>query len=379
MNSPFLQCISCHKRYPLSPNLLTCQSHNPYYGYTSVIYNYKNISQFPLNNQSWDKYLPLLPLISLQINFNEQKTPLIPLKKFGSKYGFSQLYCKDESKNPTGSFKDKESAVTISKAVEWGIKDIIVASSGNAAVSTAAYANRASISCLCYIPSDLSVGKRFLITLYGGKLQEFHGTYETAYRNVIDTPHSNWNVTPGINPIQDEGLKIIGFEIWEEIEVPDIIIVPCGNGTLLFGLYKAFVELLLLKKIDHIPQFIGVQIKSSSPLKISFEQEKDWVALTTSPNSIAEGIIALESYSSPKVMKALKNTNGYMIEVTDEEVTIAMKEIISLEGLLPEPTAAAVFAGIKKIHTTGKTIVCIQTAGGQKNLKEIMESFLTKT
>jgi threonine synthase len=320
--------------------------------------------------------LPLLPVTSLSVNFNEQKTPLILLKKFGKRYGFSKLYCKDESKNPTGSFKDKQCAITINKAFEWQIKNIIIASSGNAAVSTTAYASKANISSVCFVTRGLSVGKRFLISLYGGKLQEFGGTYETVYRNAIDMKNKGWNVTPGINTIQDEGAKIIGFEIWEDINVPDIILTPCGNGTLLFGLYKAFVELFLLKKINKIPQFIGIQIKNSSPLRAALEQKKDWVALSTGPDSMAEGIIALESYSSPKVMKALKKTNGYIIEVSESEIKQAMKEIISLEGLLPEPTAATVFAGIKKIPSTNKIIVCVQTAGGQKNLKEIMESFL---
>jgi threonine synthase len=317
MNNSFLQCIECGKTYPLSKDVLTCSLHNQYYGYTSIIYDYDNITQFPLNKYSWNKYLPLLPVNFLTVDFNEQKTPLIQLKNFGKKYGFINLYCKDESKNPTGSFKDKQCAVTINKAIEWKIKNIRIASSGNAAVSIAAYANRANISSTCFVTHDLSVGKRFLISLYGAKLEQIRGTYETVYRNTINIRNESWNVTPGINPIQDEGLKIIGFEIWEDIKVPDIIIVPCGNGTLLFGLYKAFVELLLLKKIDHIPQFIGVQVKNSSPLKVAFEQQKEWVALPTSPNSIAEGIIALESYSSPKVMKALKKTNGYIVEVEE--------------------------------------------------------------
>lgn len=379
MKDLLLQCISCGLRYPLSKDFVACKNHSKYYGYCSVIYNYEAISEFPLQNQnSWNKYLPLLPIHEFKSSYNEQKTPLIHLKKFGDKNGFPHLYCKDESKNPTGSFKDKGTAVTINKAIELGIKNVLVASSGNAAVSTAAYAVRAGIQCVCLVPKSLSVGKRFLITLYQAKTQEVLGDYETVYRKTIDGVYKEWNITPGFNPLQDEGVKIIGFEIWEDIGVPDSIMVPCGNGTLLFGIYKAFVELLLLKKIIKIPQLIGIQIKNASPLKIAFEEKKEWVTLDDAPDSIAEGIIARESYASPKVMKALQKTNGYIIEVTDTEVKQALKEIISLEGLLPEPTSAAVFTGIKKLPKTDQTIVCIQSAGGQKNLKEIMESFLNK-
>lgn len=378
MNKPYYKCIQCGDTFSLEKDRMSCPKHSKYFGYLTTLYDYSAIDKFPISGSSWNKYLPLLPIEELLINFNEQKTPLIRVKKFGSQYRIDNLYCKDESKNPTGSFKDKESSIAINKAVEWGIKKICVASSGNAAVSTSAYAQKARIACDCLTPKNLSVGKRFLINLYGGVIKEFEGTYETVYRMLIDKKYPGWNVTSGINPLKEEGLKIVGFEIWEDIGVPNIIVVPCGNGALLFGLYKAFAELMLLGKIDKLPQLVGVQVKGASPLKAALEQNKEWVSLSDTPDSIAEGIVALESYSSPRVMKALKDTKGYIVEVNDTEIKKALKEIISLEGLLPEPTAASVFAGLKKIKTSkNDVVVCIQTAGGQKNLKEIMESYIS--
>lgn len=371
----YYKCIKCGENYPFIKEVLTCTKHSPYYGYLTLMYDYKNI-KFPTNSNSssWVKYIDLLPCQDLHINFNEQKTPLFKLKKFSQKEGFENLYLKDESKNPTGSFKDKESVCVINQALEWNISQIFVVSSGNAALSTAAYAQKAGIKCDCLISKDLSFGKRSLINLYGGKLIEINGNYEKIYHWAIDNNYPGWNCTPGINPIKEEGIKIIGFEIWEEIGVPDVIVVPCGNGTLLYGIYKAFKELQFLGFIDKLPKLIGVQIKDAAPLKVAHEQKIDYVVLSNIPDSLADGIIAEESYSSPKVMLALNDTLGEIIEVSDEEVLNSLHEIIKLESIIPEPTSVVVYAASNKLEVNKDAkIVLIQTAGGLKNLKEILE------
>jgi len=373
----YYKCIKCQKKYQFKKDILNCSDHNPYYGYLTLIYDYKNINFPSFKNNAWKKYKNLLPVENFQIHFDEQKTPLVKIDNFGNKYGYTNLYVKDESKNPTGSFKDKESLCAINKALEWGISEIFVVSSGNAAVSTAAYAQKAGIQCTCLIPKNLSVGKRLLISLYGGKILEGEGNYEDIYKMAIDNGSPGWNCTPGINPIKEEGIKIIGFEIWEDIGVPDVIVTPCGNGTLLFGIYKAFKELFFLGLTDKIPQMIGVQIKNAAPLKNAWIEKKDFVELAKIPNSIAEGIIAQESYSSPKVMHALSDSNGLILEVEEQEIKSTLSEIISTESLIPEPTSSVVYAALKKMHIDkDKKIVLIQSAGGMKNLKEIIQTFI---
>lgn len=368
----YYKCIKCKKTYPFNKDVFTCDAHSPYYGYLTLMYDYKKV-KIKNNQSSWSKYLDLLPIDNFKIHFNEQKTPLFKLKNIGNKYNLTNLFLKDESKNPTGSFKDKETICAINKAIEWNIKKIFIVSSGNAAVSAAAYAQKAGIECLCLVPKNMSVGKRFLINLYGGKIKEIDGNYEEIYRYAIDNNFPGWNTTPGINPIKEEGIKIIGFEIWEDINVPDVVMVPCGNGTLLFGIYKAFKELQYLGLIKKLPKFIGVQIKNASPLKLALDQDKEFVRLEEVFDSIAEGIIAQESYSSPKVMMALNETKGQIIEVDDKEITEALEEVTKMESLIPEITSVSVFAALKKIKfNKNETIVLVQTAGGMKNLKEIM-------
>jgi len=373
----YYKCIKCHKVYPFNKSVLTCENHSPYYGYLTLLYDYKNVHLKTGSNIAWKKYADLLPIDNFSIHFDEQKSPLVKLENLGNKYGYTNLYVKDESRNPTGSFKDKESICAINKAIEWKINDIFVVSSGNAAISTSAYAQKAGIKCTCIVPKSLSVGKRLLIGLYGGLIEEIDGNYEQIYRKAIDESHPGWNCTPGINPIKEEGTKIIGFEIWEDIGVPDVIVVPCGNGTLLFGIYKAFKELMYLGLINSLPKMVGIQIKDASPLKVAFREKKDFVRLNEIPNSLAEGIVAQESYSSPKVMHALTDTDGEIIEVTDKEVTVALNEIIKIESLIPEPTSAVVYAAFKKLRVNKDAkIVLVQTAGGMKNLKEIVQSFI---
>ncbi len=370
---PYYKCIKCKNSYPYSPDNLTCPEHSPYYGYLNIEYDYSTIKINSAETNSYSKYLPLLPVDKLDIQIGLTKTPLIPIKYFAQRYGFTNLFVKDESRNPTGSFKDRENLCALQKALDWNIEQIFTVSSGNAAVSTAAFAQKVGIHCDCIVSNTLSVGKRFLISLYGGTIIEKKLSYEEMYRWAIDSHYQGWNCTPGFNPIKEEGPKLIGYEIWEDIGVPDIIIVPCGNGTLLWSIYKSFFELQLLGFIKKLPMIIGVQVKNSSPLNEAFKTNTDFVQLESAPDSIAEGIIAQESYSSPKVMIALKNTGGFMIEVSEEEIITSLIEIIKTESLIPEPTSAVVYAAVKKLQQFNtKKIVLIQTAGGSKNLKEIM-------
>lgn len=375
----FLKCISCNKTYPVDKSPLTCLHHSPYYSYLYISYYFEAIQGF-IDSDSfiYDKYLPILPIREFKIHFNETRTPLIKAEKLGKKIDITNLFIKDEGKNPTGSFKDKESLIAVNAALELGVDELYVVSSGNAAVSTSAYAKKGDMKCTCLVPKDLSVGKRFLLSLYGAEVIFKKGAYEEIYKKAIDQSLPGWNVTPGYNVFRDEGIKIIGFEIWEDIGVPDFIITPCGNGTLLFGLYKAFRELMIIGKISKIPVFIGVQVKGGAPLAQALKIDEEFSIIRGVPQSIAEGIIASESFSSPKAIYGIKKSGGEIIEVTDQEIKEAIKKVIAYESVIPEPTAGAVYAGLTKLKGVGnKTVVAINTANGFKNLKEIMESYLS--
>lgn len=354
--------------------------HNPgnnSYDYLDVLYYYDRVKEFPLKGQTGiSRFLPLLPLNKIKVSLGEGGAPILRVNNFCKKIGLGglEIYVKDESQNPTGCFKDLESLVVINKALEDDKKDLIVVSSGNAAFSAAAYATKAGLNCLCVILKKTHQIKKDALKVVGGRVREFSGFYEDAYRFFSDHPLPGyWNITSGKNPLRIEGNKIIAFEIWEEMGVPDKIIVPAGNGSLLGGIWKGFIELKKIGKIKKIPQMIAVQVKGASPLKKALETGRDYVILKNIKDSIAEGIVAKESYCSPKAIKAIKESRGDVIEVTDKEIRRALADIINVESLSPEPTSAAVYAALSKIKIKPKEkIICIQTGSGRRDISQLL-------
>jgi len=353
------ECVKCGKKYRESENVLTC-IHGKYYDYL--------------------EYRPARRAVMNPPIMGEGSTPLIRLKNMGVKYGLQNLYAKDEGKNPTGSFKDRESALLVGKALQMGLREVFCISSGNAGASLSAYANVAGLECTCYIPKGASRSKKAIIRLFGGRITEMDGSYEEIYRKVIDSVPGGWNCT--LNPYRSEADKQIAYEIFQKIGIPDKIIVPCGNGTNIAGIWKGFTEIADSGKWQKLPMMIGVQVNGAAPLKAALDNGKEFEILAKIPESVAEGIIASESYSSPKAVRAIKDSGGSVIEVSENEIKQALKECLKYESLLMEPTSAAAFAAVPKVGILAKDkIVVIITASGAKSLEAVSEitGFLRNT
>lgn len=311
-----------------------------------------------------------------KITMGEGKTPITKASAELSRWsGCSNLWIKHEERNPTGCFKDRESAVVISKALELGYKRVVVVSSGNAALSTTAYAQKAGIVCEVYIPEKTTNAKKQLIKMFGGNIHEIPGFYEDVYTYVVNHPIKDaWNVTSGQNPWRVEGNKSIASEILEQIgHAPDLVVVPAGNGGCLAGIWKGFENLLNNGKIVKIPKIVAVQVEGADPLQRAIEQRKQWVNLGDVEDSIAEGIVAAESYCSPKAVEAIIKSCGFVVSVDDKEIVEALGILVSKESLITEPTSAAAFAGLKKLEINKKSeIVVINTGSGMKMIDEIL-------
>lgn len=233
----------------------------------------------------------------------------------------------------------------VEKAKELGYKKVSIVSSGNAALSAAIYANKANIECKCFIPQSTSKAKLQMLKLYNADYHLMKGDYEMIYRRIIDHPIAGyWNITGGQNFFRSEGDKMIAYEIWERIGVPDMIIVPIGNGALFSSIYKGFLEIKKVGLSNKMPRLIGVQIKNAAPIAKALKNELDYAVLQSVPYSVAEGIVARESYSSLKVIKAINDGAGEVVEVSENETRLALREIIKKEFLTPEPTSAVVYA-----------------------------------
>ena len=376
------KCFKCNK---VSETDKFCQcAESPYYNYQMLVYDYQTIKNKKLVDfksgliHGLDKYLPLLPNNSFKYTLGEGNTPILKFNRFGKIHGFNNLYVKNEMTNPTGCFKDRETAVVINLAEEGGKNKLAVVSSGNAAVSAAAYSNAAGLECICFIPDSTSAGKKKLLEIFGTKFSTVSGEYEDIFRYLIDHAAEfpgYWNITSGANAFKEEGNKTISFEIFEQLGMPDKIVVPVGNGGLLFGLYKGFWELKQLGVIDRLPEFIGVQVIGNAPVAEAIRQGKDFIHIDAEPQSIAEGgIAAQDSFYSPLVIHALKQTGGQIIEITDSDLIVTLKELITLESFLTEPTSLASFAALSKIdHSADEKVVCIATGNAFKNLQEIFD------
>jgi threonine synthase len=354
-----------------------------YYDFQKVSYDYeKAAKEFPLSetpNGGLERFLPLLPNEKFAVTLGEGNTPLLHFQRFGSRHSLSRLFVKDETRNPTGCFKDRETAVGVNLEQERGTKEIKIVSSGNAAISAAAYSSRAGVQCVCHVPETISQGKKRLLQVYGAQFQSHKGDYEDIYREVIDSQAPDdkaVNFTAGSYVYREEGDKTIAFEVFEQLEgAPDTVIVPIGNGSLFIGVYKGFWELQKIGKIRKIPRMIGVQIAGFSPIAEALRQGKDFVSLSGSPCSIAEGgIAARESYCSPKVVTAIKETGGALVEITDADLIRALKELVIDESFIVEPTSLAPFAALPQIKSNpDETIVCVATGNAFKNLEEVLQ------
>lgn len=346
-----------------------------YYEFNDYTYDYDAIGEFPLSSKKGlDRFLPLLPVEKIHTKVKGLgNTPLDRAYNYGQATGLTNLWIKREDLNPTGCFKDRESAVIMSAAIEKGHKSVYVISSGNAALSTTRFAQEAGIECTCYVPEKTSQAKKDLILKFGAKLEQLPGFYEDVYRSVVDKNPPGWNVTSGQNPYRIEGGKTMAYEIFEQLDdVPDVIVIPSGNGGCLAATWKGFVELMKLGKIKKLPKMVCVQISGAAPIKVALEEDKPYVVLGEIEDSIAEGIVAQESYNSPQAVQALKESGGYVIEVNDAEITHALKTIIEAEGVTPEPTAAAAFAALYKLgEPKDALVVVVNTGSGKKMMDEI--------
>lgn len=349
-----------------------------YYEYAEFDYDYQAVGNFPVAGiKGIERFLPLLPISEIPsfLTRGVGNTPVSRLQNIGAAVGLEKLWVKHEELNPTGCSKDRESMLVIATALKNNIRKVVIVSSGNGALSTAAYAQKAGIECICYIPEKTSPEKQKLMKLFGASLVTIPGFYEDVYRHVVDTKPEGWNVTTGQNPIRIEGDKTIAYELWEQLGIPDVILTPSGNGGCLAGIWKGFTELKKIGKIDRLPQMVSVQVKGASPLKVALMQAKDFVVLGDIDDSIAEGIVAQESYASPKAVKALRESNGYVIEVTDKEIIHALGAVIQAESIIPEPTSAAVYAALPKLQgvNSQSLVVAINTGSGMKLLSKITQ------
>ena len=269
---------------------------------------------------------------------------------------------KNESANPTASFKDRPVSVGISIAKQFGTKGIVVASSGNASASTAAYAARAGFSCLVVVPKGTTAAKVAQAKTCGATVVSVPGPYSNSYRiaKLVSEHLGLINLaTTFLNPFTVEGNKTVAFELWEQLghKVPDWVVVPIGAGPLLVGILKGFEELKVLGFSDRVPSMIGVQSEAVHPIEDAFlagySDVKEWLLPgRTVAGGIADPLIGYSKDGS-LTLAAIKRSSGYCLHVKDSEVLAMGRELAQVEGLFVEPTSATAMVAIKRLVSDG--------------------------
>lgn len=392
----YLKCARCGRTYDYAEKPITCVSKDNgrldiYYDYEAIkeFYTKEYISKKPLVNQ-W-KYFDLLPPTDERniVSLGEGATPLLKAERLAEKLGIKTLWLKDETRNPTGSFKDRGMSVSVSVAKEFGFKRLTTASSGNAAAALAAYAAKAGMEVYAFVIEQAGYGKIAQLLFYGARVFRVRGLgREDPTVKLMRMTYENFGFFPSpsfgpFNPYQIEGPKTISYEIVEQLNwtLPDWVFVPVGAASLLTGVWKGFKDYLVLGLIDRLPRLFAVQSTGNPPFVRAFKEHQDPFNIRPwdHPHTIAWGLEDPYPWDGDAGIQALKESGGDAEEVEDELILKAMKYLAQYEGIFAEPSGAAGLAGLMRAIEDGRVdrsdeVVVLVTGHGLKDPDIVKET-----
>jgi threonine synthase len=361
-----LSCTNCQQIYPLNTRHWQCQC-----GGVFDLQGGPGFVEDKIHRREpslW-RYRAMLPLDRDEhiVSLGEGFTPLIETDIYSLK-----IHCKVEFLSPTGSFKDRGTAVLVSVLNSLDVKTVVDDSSGNAGASLAAYAARAGMACEICVPASASPSKIAQIAIYGARLTKVEGprreaalaAQEAATRGAYYASHS-------YNPFTLQGLKTAAYEVWEQLggRGPDNFVLPAGHGTLLLGAYRGFTDLFEAGLIDRLPRFFAVQALGCAPLYEAYRQGADEVSPVEEGETLAEGIRIPHPARGKQILAAIRQTMGAVLAVDDEQIGRAHRALAQ-QGLYAEFTSAAPVAALEELHNTitaDQVTVVPLTGSGFKN------------
>jgi threonine synthase len=328
------------------------------------------------------RWYELLPVFEPEnrVSLGEGDTPLLHLPRVGGKLGLSRLYVKDESLNPTGSFKARGLAAAVSKAKELGVTRVIIPTAGNAGGAMAAYAARSGIEACIYMPKDTPFANMEESRIAGAQVILIDGLIsEAAGMAGVRARDEGWfDVSTFKEPYRCEGKKVMGYELAEEFgwRLPEVIIYPTGGGTGLVGMWKAFHEMQALGWLenDAMPRMVAVQAAGCAPVIKAFESGAQFCDYWVGAQTVASGLRVPKSFADQLILRDLRASHGNAIAVSDEELLQAQSMLAALEGIFAAPEGAATLAALIRLVETGwvqadERIVLFNTGTGLKYLK----------
>jgi threonine synthase len=382
-----LQCVLCGTSYNPAEVQYTCPGCGPL-GVLAVHYDYEqiapHISRAQLaedHRQSIWRYRALLPVSYSHGDMPPLAvgcTPLYTVDRLRGYLGMSNLWLKDDTRNPSASLKDRASIIAVMLAEG---KTVACASTGNAASSLAVQAASVGLPCYIFVPQNAPRAKVVQLLMCGATVFSVDGSYDDAFDLCIEACNAfGWyNRNTGYNPYLVEGKKTVGLEIAEQLswQVPDTILVPAGDGCIISGVYRGFEDLHRLGMIDRMPRLVAVQAEGSPAIVRALES--DGVVRPYPAQTVADGISVGLPRNGAMAVRHIRNSGGFGITVSDAEILAAEKALAMHTGVFAEPAGAASYAGLLLLLEEGKIaknerVVLLVTGSGLKSIDAVVEA-----
>ena len=358
--------------------------------YTRIIKTYNPDDILSSNEFSLWRYLPLLPVpdpggVNTPIH-SAGWTPVYKSLDLSSNIGVKDLWIKDESRNPTASFKDRASAIVVARAREIGANIVVTASTGNAGAALAGMAAAIGQKAIIFAPRTAPPAKIAQLLIYGATVYLVDGSYDDAFDLTIQASNEfGWYCrNTGYNPFTAEGKKTAALEIWEwmvhlhlVLDKPLSIFVSVGDGNIISGLHKGFIDLFKLGWIENIPRIFGVQAEGSAAIANAYFNNTEKIT-PVSAHTLADSISVDLPRDGVRAVRAARETGGGYIIVSDDEIVLAIAALGKV-GIFAEPAGAASYAGLARAVQTGKIhpdepVVVINTGSGLKDVRAAMQA-----
>jgi len=379
-----LRCRECGREYEIAP-IYTCEW---CFGPLEVAYDYDAIAASITRDEiasgptSIWRYQSLLPVeraaaVDLEAGFS----PLVRADRLAAELGLKELWIKNDTVNPTNSFKDRVVEVALSQALQFGFKTVACASTGNLANSVAAHAARAGLRSFVFVPSNLEDGKITTTAVYGGNLVAVDGNYDDVNRLCAEIAGTyRWAfVNVNLRPFYAEGSKTLAYETAEQLgwQTPDHVVVPIASGSLLTKIHKGFDELHKVGLLDEAPnvRISGAQAAGCSPVATAFAEGTD-VIRPVKPDTIAKSLAIGNPADGWFAIEAAKKTGGAIESVTDDEVVEGIRLLARTEGIFAETAGGVTIATLRKLADAGvvrpdERVVAYVTGIGLKTLDAV--------
>ncbi|HRV98404.1 MAG TPA: threonine synthase, partial [Aminobacteriaceae bacterium] len=376
-----LKCVLCGASYAPGEVEYTCPVCG-LDGTLDVLYDYESAARTMTKGalagreRSLWRYEEILPIVDkgsiphLAVGW----TPLYECPAVAEEYGVREFMVKDDGRNPTGSLKDRASAVGVARAIDINQRTIACASTGNAASSLSGFAAVGGLRSFIFVPEKAPVAKVTQLLVYGATVVLVKGDYADVFNlaTAAINKYGWYNRNCAINPYLVEGKKTCALEIAEQTgwDLPDRVFISVGDGCCIGGLYKGFSDLLRMGLISRMPKIVGVQAQGAKPIYDAFKSKAERVAFGPA-DTVADSISVGAPRNWAKALRAVRESEGDMVAVSDEEILSAIPELARKTGVFGEPAGAAAFAGFRKMAKEGllgrgERIAVVVTGNGLK-------------